>query len=185
MTSTGSLKFSFLCGIRGYHEYRFIWVPTLNEILHVELEPSNLHDGYAIAMKKKLPGFLSESVVGHIPREVSRITHFIVVHGGRVSCRVADVHHRRSPLVQGGLEIPAEITVEMDLNEDNILAMKKYESLVQEYYKEPVDGKFEDATDDILESIKSDNDEEDASETDSDHDEDNSELAAPNSDLDS
>ena len=175
MTSTGTLKFSFLCGIRGYHEYRFIWVPTMNEMLRVQLEPSNLHDAYAVAIKKRLPGFIAESVVGHIPREVSRITHFIIVHGGRVSCRVTDVHHRRSPLIQGGLEIPAEITVEMDLNEDNVLAMKKYESLVEEYYKEPVDGKFEDATDDILESLKSDNDE-DASETDSD--EDNNELAS-------
>lgn len=57
LASTGSLKFSFFCGIRGYHEYRFRWVPTVNEMLHVELEPSNPHDGYAITIKKGYQGF--------------------------------------------------------------------------------------------------------------------------------
>lgn len=58
----------------------------------------------------------------------------------------------------------------MDLNEENIMAMRKYESLVDEYYKEPDDGKFEDATGDILESLKSDNDSETDSDADSDED---------------
>ncbi len=93
------LRFRFLCGIRGYHQYRSMWVPTVNEMLRVEPEISNPHDMYAIATKKRFPGFSSDSVVGHLPREVSRITHFIILHGGRVSCRVTDAHHRRSPLV--------------------------------------------------------------------------------------
>ena len=38
--------------------------------------------------------------------------------------------------------------------------MKKYEALVQEYYQEPADGKFEDATAAILESLKSPSDDE-------------------------
>ena len=84
---------------------------------------------------------------------------------------------RRSPLVQGGLEIPAEITVEMDISEENVQAMKKYEALVtvvEEYYKEPVDGKFEDATAAILQSLNSkslaSDDEDSRSGTDSDQD---------------
>lgn len=125
---------------------------------------------YAIATKKRFPGFSSDSVVGHLPREVSRITHFIILHGGRVSCRVTDAHHRRSPLVQGGLEIPAEITVEMDISKENVQAMKKYEALVEEYYKEPVDGKFEDATAAILQSLKALASDDEESATDSDED---------------
>ena len=50
---------------------------------------------------------------------MSRTTHYL--HGGRVSCRATDIHHRRSPLVQGGLEIPAEVTIEMALTEENTL----------------------------------------------------------------
>ena len=41
------------------------WVPTVNEVLQVEREMSNPHDEYTIAVKKRLPGFLSESIVGH------------------------------------------------------------------------------------------------------------------------
>ena len=63
---------------------------------------------------------------------------------------VMDTHHRRSPLVQGGLEIPIQVTVEMDLTEKNRQCLDKYETLVGEMYKELVDGKFEDATDSIL-----------------------------------
>ena len=80
----------------------------------------------------------------------------------------------RSPIVQGGLEIPAEITVEMDITEENVQAMKKYEALVEEYYKEPIDGKFEDATAAILQSLKSlaSDDEDSRSGTDSGTDSD-------------
>ena len=41
----------------------------------------------------------------------------------------------------------------MALTEENTLALKKFESLVLEYYKEPVDGEFEDATAAILDSL--------------------------------
>ncbi len=92
---------------------------------------------------KILPGGLTESVVGHLPKEVARFTHFILLHGARVAARVVGVQYRRSPLVQGGLEIPIKVTMEMDLTERNKLSIEKYEALVKERYKEPVEGKFE------------------------------------------
>lgn len=109
---------------------------------------------------KRLPGRLVASVVGHLPREISRFTHFIIVHGAKVSCKVVDVHHRRSPLVQGGLEIPCEITVEMTMTDTNSLAIDKYRQLVSDQYQEPVEGKFPDATQEILEALKTPSDEE-------------------------
>ena len=73
---------------------------------------------------KHLPGALVYTVVGHhLPREVSRFTYFIISHGARVFCKVVEVNPRRSPLIQGGLEIPIEVTVETDV---------KYKSLVDE-----------------------------------------------------
>ena len=45
-------------------------------------------------------------------------------------------------------------------------AMLKYESLVEQYYKEPVDGKFEDVTDMVLKDL--DADEETDNEADAD-----------------
>ena len=50
-----------------------------------------------------------------------------IVHGAKVSCKVMDVHHRRSPLVQGGLEIPCQVLiVEMEMTDKNSLAIAEY-----------------------------------------------------------
>ena len=152
------VKYSFLCGLRGYHEYRLVWTPSLNEVLPARHEPSNLYDPYAIACMKRLPGQLVQSVVGHLPKEIARLTWYIIFHGAVVSAKVVDVHHRRSPLVQGGLEVPVEVTVEMELSEQNKLALQKFEALVQKKYKEPVDGNFEDVTTAILREISQDSD---------------------------
>ena len=43
----------------------------------------------------------------------------------------------------------------MDLTEKNRQCLDKYETLVGERYKEPVEGKFEEATDSILQSLGS------------------------------
>ena len=114
----------------------------MNEVLSTRHESYNPHDQYAIAAMKRLPGSIVESVVGHLPREISRFTYFILVHGGIVLCKVIDINHRRSPLVQRGLEIPVEVTVEMEVTDNNVLAVKKYEALIQERYKEPVEGRL-------------------------------------------
>ena len=161
--SSSTIRFTFLCGIRGYHEYKLQWAPVLDEVLKVQQQPANPHDCYAIAVKKRLPGALYDSVVGHLPKEISRYTYFIINQGGRVTCKVKNTHYRRSPLVQGGLEIPAEVTVEMDTSEENSSALREYEKLVGEYYEEPVDGQHSDATAAILESLKCSSESEDTS----------------------
>ncbi len=148
------VKYSFLCGLRGYHEYSLVWTPSLNEVLPARHEPGNLYDPYAIACTKYLPGQVAQSVVGHFSKEIARLTRYIILHGGVVSAKVVDVHHRRSPLVQGGLEIPVAVTVKMELTEQNKLAIQKYEALVQEKYKEPINGQFEDVTATILRDIE-------------------------------
>ena len=81
-----------------------------------------------------------------------------------------DTHHWRSPLVQGGLEIPIQVTVEMDLTEKNRQYLDKYETLVGEKYKEPVDGKVEGATDSILQRLKEPEDSGDDTDSNSDLD---------------
>ena len=49
-----------------------------------------------------------------LPREISRATRFFLLRGGMVHLKVTDENYRRSPLIQGGLEIPVEVTCEMD-----------------------------------------------------------------------
>ena len=62
--------------------------------------------------------------------------------------------------MQGGLEIPIELTIEMEHTEKCQLCIKKYEALIREKYKESVDGKFEDATAAILDGLQLSEDEE-------------------------
>ena len=64
-----------------------------------------------------------------------------------------DVNHRRSPLVQGGLEIPIEVSIVMPYLDANKQALEIYRTLISEHYEEPVDGNFADATAAILAKI--------------------------------
>ena len=160
MTAT-DVSYTFRCGLSGYHVYRTVWTPTLHESLYTIHESDNMVDRNAIAARKRLPGLAVESTVGHLPKEISRSTRYILFYGAIVTAKVIDTHHRRSPLVQGGLEIPIEVTLTMKYSLENKEAMVKYEELVTEQYKEPEDGKFEDITKEVLEGLDSETDEED------------------------
>ena len=62
--------------------------------------------------------------------------------------------------MQEGLEIPCKVIAEMEMTGENYLAIDKYKQLVSDQYQEPVEGKFPDATQQILEAMKSPSDEE-------------------------
>ncbi len=153
---------SFLCGLRGYHEYRTIWTPVLHEIIPVIHEQDNPYDRHAIAARKLLPGSITESTVGHLPKEISRITRYIMIHTAEVKLKIVDVNYRRSPLIRGGLEIPVEVIVKMVNNCKNKEAVTKYTELVKQKYKEPVDGKYEDISATVLASESDDDDDEES-----------------------
>ena len=133
-----------------------VWTPTIDDELTATHESSNRLDRYAIAAFKTLPGTIRPYVVGYLPREISRFTYYDTVRGGRVSRKVTDAHHRRSPLVQGGLEIPVLVMVIMDLGNNNVQIIKKYEELVNEHYKEPSNGNFDHVTASIVKELMSD-----------------------------
>ena len=50
-------------------------------------------------------------------------------NGARASYKVMDVHYRRFPLIQGSMEILVEVTVEIDISEDNVRAMERCKKL--------------------------------------------------------
>ena len=47
--------------IKGYHVYKSVWTPTLQEQVYGEMEPHKPVDKHAVAIKK------DEKVVGHLP----------------------------------------------------------------------------------------------------------------------
>ena len=121
--------------------------------MHCIHERNNDHDRYAIAATKRFPGRLSDSVVEHLPREMSRYTRFLISRGGNVKVTVVDSKYCRSPLIQGGLEIPVTVCIEIDSTSKNVSVLERYKKLVNENYKEPNNGNFDDCTKDILRDL--------------------------------
>ena len=126
--------------MRGFHVYQYIWKPVIRETLHYIHERNNNHDRYAIAATKRLPGQLADSIVGHLPREISRCTRLLISRGEHVKVTVIDSKHQRSPLVQGGLEIPVTVCIENVSTSKNVLVLERYKKVVNEKYKEPING---------------------------------------------
>ena len=75
------------------------------------------------------------------------------MHGANVTATVVSTKERRSPLIQGGIEIPVYIKVEMDTPTENEQTVKFYKDFVEKNYAEPIDGKFKDATGEILKAL--------------------------------
>ena len=158
------ISIKFLCGLRGYHEYSSVWTPVENEVLRVQQERNNPHDHYAIAALKQQHS--RQQIVGHFPRKISRFMWFIINHGAAVSVKVVDILQRRSPIVQGGLEIPIEVCIVIPLSDENKKAHDTYKTLIAENYEEPVDGNFPDVTASVLADLQM------SSESDTDEEED-------------
>ena len=80
--------------VRGHHIYKSVWTPVIGETLTLQREDGNLEDEYAVAIMK------TGTVVGHVPRELSRI-FFFLQHSGTIQCIITG--HRKRGL---GLEVP-------------------------------------------------------------------------------
>ena len=57
--------------------------------------------------------------------------------GAIASAKLMSTHYRRSPLVQGGIEIPSVVTVPIPGTVINQLLMERYKQLVETLYTEP------------------------------------------------
>lgn len=70
-----------------------------------------------------------EVTIGHMPIEISRVTKFFIDRGATITAQLVGNHYRRSPLVQGGLEIPCKVTAMILGTASNLLCMEKYKEL--------------------------------------------------------
>ena len=77
-----SAIFVFTSAVRGFHIYKKSWRPTKGQLLNCSNETGNVFDPYTI----KVCEFNSEKIVGHLPREISRITKFILDRGTHGNC---------------------------------------------------------------------------------------------------
>ena len=125
--------FEFTAAVRGYHYYRKYWHPQEGQILDCHKEPNNPFDRFAI----KVCECQNDIAVGHLPKEMSRITKYFMDRGGEVSVSLKGKHYRRSPLVQGGLEIPCSVCIKIVGTSANLRMLERYKELVRELYIEP------------------------------------------------
>ena len=107
--------FEFDSAVRGYHYYKQYWEPVENEELDCYHEANNAYDYFAIKTCSRESG----TTVGHLPMEIARATYFLLLRGAKIVVKLTATHYRRSPLVQGGLEIPCSVSVDMLLTLKN------------------------------------------------------------------
>lgn len=91
-------RFEYSSSIRGYHIYKKHWTPYIGQYLTTTLEPGNKVDKFCVAVCN------DNLTVGHIPKEISKIVHFFIKHGGTVTAIITDCKHYYS-YEAGGLEI--------------------------------------------------------------------------------
>ena len=99
---------------------------------NVNTEVGNAFDIYAIKTCKD-----DGTIVGHLPRELSRVLKFLLDRGAMISAELVSVHYRKSPLVQGGLEIPCKVIVRMSPTVRNNQLLDRLLELVSTIYSEP------------------------------------------------
>ena len=127
-----ALEQSFESAARGYHYYRNVWVPEMGQILACNHEPANAFDAFAIALSLE-----NGQVIGHLPREISRATKFLMDRGARFEADVLFQRYRRSPLVQGGLEIPIKLRLSMRPSKLNERLMSRFAEIYKNSYEDP------------------------------------------------
>ena len=94
-------------------------------------ELNNPYDRLAIKLVT-----LNGETVGHLPKELSSITKFYLDRGASVHAELSSKHFRRSPLVQGRMEIACLVVTRMPATRKNTETTEKYLTLVKELYAE-------------------------------------------------
>ena len=85
--------------VRGHHVFKRIWTPVVGEVLTVAREAGNTEDRFAVAVTK------DDMVVGHVPREFSKLCWHFLRHGGTIACEVTGRRKRTSTCISCRIRI--------------------------------------------------------------------------------
>ena len=91
--------------IQGYHIYGETWMAVMGEQLLCKREVRNVVDQYTISVKKD-----SGITVGHLPQKISRVCRMFIQRGRDIIATATGCRRYSYDSVQGGLEIPCELT---------------------------------------------------------------------------
>ena len=104
----------------------------MNEQLHCLQEPGNDYDVYSIKTCKP-----DKTTVGHLLREMSRPTKFLLDRGVEIVAEIESSHYWRSPLIQGRLEICCKVSATLPGTINNHMLLDRYKELVNKLYCHP------------------------------------------------
>ena len=123
---TNTLKVTeFSAAVRGYHYYGSIWFPEKEEQLDCSHHFGNVFDVFAIKTCK--PDV----------QPISRAAKLLLDRDAQISAILTSTDYRRSPLVQGGLEIACKVIVKLPGTVRNHLLMDRCVEIVKVNYIEP------------------------------------------------
>ena len=77
--------------------------------------------------------------MGHLPEDISRVTKYFLNRGILTHCKLTSRHYRRTPLVQGGLEIKCEMVINSRTTVLQSRLTARYLELIQNLYTEPAE----------------------------------------------
>ena len=92
--------------VRGYHIYQDQWEAAIGEELECHHERGNAADAYAVSVMRE------GTIIGHLPRKISRLCTLFIRRGGVIQCRITGRQKHSSDLPQGGLQIPCFLSFE-------------------------------------------------------------------------
>lgn len=104
--------------VRGHHVYKDVWTPFIGEELTVLREPENEYDCFAVSI------ILDGSVVGCVPKELSRHFSRFLLGGGEIMCEITGRRRKGK-----GLEVPCVYK----LRAENPQLVKKLQTAVKRY----------------------------------------------------
>ena len=114
-------------------KYQKIWSPKFGQKLSIKRDKINLFDLYAMGVYSEIKGKIeSFTLVGHLPREISHLCKYFFQYNGKLVAAARSTKFRRSPLPQGGLEIPIKLRV--GKGKVNFEIFRKVKSFVLDNY---------------------------------------------------
>ena len=130
-------KLTYLCSVqdipsavRGFYYYRKYWQPQLDDELCCQQKLENPFDFFAIKICIKNVGV----TLGHLQMEIPRATRFLLDRGATAFIKLYSTNYCVSSLVQGGLEIPCLVEIQMPPTLKNREIIYLYKSMIDLSY---------------------------------------------------
>ena len=123
-------KFEFPSAVRRFHYHRKYWHPQLDDELYCQHELYSPFHFFAIKICMKN----TDVTVSHLPLEISRAKKFLLERGATAFIKLYLTNYGVSPLVQGGLEIPCRVEIQIPPTLKNREIIDLYKSMIDLSY---------------------------------------------------